>query len=233
MEKIREPNPFEDPQIAEEWIRSVEGEKGLIRDKEIYPTLQKWAELVKKDGTIVEIGSGQGACSEHLGDFHGHYIGVEPSEVLTERGKSLYGSNNQRSFVMGNAYNLPVRDNSVDGAFSVNVWFHLADLAVASNELARILKVGGRFNIITANPDAYDVWKEFYEDYTVEGKLLSGKVRVPINPMTRNDFYMHAHEEIIDSLQINSLEIVSVQPLGTMSTHSDKQIFVSIQGCRK
>ena len=227
--KVRETNPFEDSEIAEQWIKSVEGEKGLIRDKEIYPMLREWANSIGT-GFIVEIGSGQGICSQQLAEFSGNYIGVEPSEILTKRAKELYSDNEHLSFVVGNAYELPVSDASADGIFSVNVWFHLADLAEASKELSRVLKTGSKFNIITTNPDSYDVWKEFFEDYSVEGKLLIGKVNVPINPMSRNDFYMHTMEEMTVAFKNCGLEIESIKALGTMSKHPEKPIFVSIQG---
>lgn len=228
---VREANPFESPEIAEQWIKSVEGEKGLIRDREIYPLLRDWASGIGK-GVIVEIGSGQGICSQQLEDFNGNYIGIEPSEVLTNRGKELYGENKNLNFVVGNAYELPVDDSTADGVFSVNVWFHLAKLAEASKELSRILKTDGKFNIITTNPDCYDAWKEFFEDYHIEGKLLIGKVNVPINPMSRNDFYMHSMSEMTEELKNCGLEITSVTALGIMSRHPDKPIFVSIQGLK-
>lgn len=194
MEEIknsfREENSFENPEI-----KSVEDEKGLIRDREIYPLLRDWATNIQ-DGLIVEIGSGQGICSQQLGKFTGSYFGIEPSETLTRRGKDLYGENERLGFVVGNAYELPVSDISADGVFSVNVLFHLANLADASKELSRILKKNGGFNIITTNPDCYDVWKEFFENYPVDGKFLIGKFNVPINLMSRNDFYMHSMEEM-------------------------------------
>lgn len=228
---VREANPFESPEIAKQWMKSVEGEKGLIRDREIYPLLRDWASAIGK-GVVVEIGSGQGICSQQLGDFNGNYIGIEPSEVLTNRGKELYGKNKHLSFVVGSAYELPIHDNSADGVFSVNVWFHLAKLTEASKELSRILKTNRKFNIITTNPDYYGVWKEFFEDYRIEGKLLTGKVNVPINPMSRNDFYMHSMSEMTEELTNCGLEITSITALGIMSKHPDKPIFVSIQGLK-
>jgi SAM-dependent methyltransferase len=226
---MREENPFEDTEIAQQWIRSVEGEKGLMRDNEIYPQLRAWASGVH-NGVIVEIGSGQGICSQHLGDFRGEYIGIEPSDVLTARGRELYGDNNRMRFIIGSAYELPINDGGADGAFSVNVWFHLENIARASLELGRILKSTGKFIIITANPDTYDIWKNIFEDSRVEGKLILGKLNVPIHPMSRVTFYMHSQEEITDALKNSGLEITSVTPLGKLSKHPERPIFISIEG---
>jgi len=59
----REENPFENEIISQEWIKSVEGEKGMARDNEVYPRLKKWVDQVSPR-VLVEIGSGQGICSE-------------------------------------------------------------------------------------------------------------------------------------------------------------------------
>ena len=56
-----EENPFENAQVAAEWISSIETEKGLIRDKEIYPRLRTWSQEV--DGDIIDIGAGQGIAA--------------------------------------------------------------------------------------------------------------------------------------------------------------------------
>lgn len=230
MQVKHEDNPFEDQLIAHEWIRSVEGEKGLTRDNEIYPLLKQWCSTVV--GQIVDIGSGQGICSQHLGEFKGKYIGVEPSIPLVERARELYGTTESFKFEVGNAYKLPLSDEGTDGAFSLNVWFHLADLDKAALELSRVLKRGGVFNIITTNPDNYDTWRTFFEDYTEDGKLISGKVNVPVNPLTRNDFYMHSKEEMINSFEKAGLKIVELEPLGTISMYSSKPLFISIQGIK-
>ena len=227
----RETNPFEDVEVAEQWISSVEGEEGKIRDKEIYPLLRGWSSKVGS-GVVVEIGSGQGICSQQFDDFNGEYIGVEPSEILTKRGKELYGSNTNFHFAVGNAYELPVESGSADGVFSVNVWFHLLNLKKASAELARILKKGGIFNIVTTNPASYELWETFFEDYTKEGKMISGKVKIPINALSRNDFYMHTMSEMTEALEDAGLKIVSVNTLGTMPKHPDSPLFISIEGCK-
>lgn len=228
----REDNPFEDEYIAEEWIRSVEGEKGGARDREVYPLLEAWVSDFSKDALVVEIGSGQGICSQHLGTFKGVYIGVEPSVALVDRAITVYGESKNRKFIMGNAYQLPLGNEQADGAFSLNVWFHLKDLSGATQELARILKPGGTFNIITTNPNCYDLWRTFFENPREEGNMISGKVHIPINPLSRNDFYMHTMNEMTESLEHAGLEVGSVHALGTMPREPEKPLFVSIQGIK-
>jgi ubiquinone/menaquinone biosynthesis C-methylase UbiE len=225
---VREENPFEDEKVAQEWIRSVEGEKHQFRDAEIYPRLRKWMDK-HADGLVVDIGCGQGICSEKLGDFKGRYVGVEPSEALVERAKELY-TTDQRNFVVGNAYHLPIESEKAEATFSIMVWFHLEDLDRASGELARILKPDGKFLIITSNPDALECWESFYFEYQKTGNKIVGKVKVPVNPLSKNVFYMHTLEDMLDALQEQGLEVENMERFGLME---DEKLFLLIEGRKK
>lgn len=229
MNDSYEENPFEDAVVAQEWINSVENEKGFIRDREIYPSLQKWAEEIQPK-TIVEIGSGQGICSEKISIPGLHYIGIEPSKILTDRAKELYSEIEDRELLVGNAYALPVEDQTADAAFSVNVWFHLENLEKASSEIARILKPGGSFLIITANPEADDLWEKSFINYSKNGKILDGKVIVPVNPLSRNIIYQHTLDEIVEALKNNGFTVEKVETFGTVDDNTQDKIFINIQG---
>lgn len=81
----KEQNPFEDPQVAQAWIQSVEIEdeqKNASRNKYIYPLLQQWITEVSGK-RILDIGAGQGIVSPFFTDKE--YVGLEPSETLVQR----------------------------------------------------------------------------------------------------------------------------------------------------
>ncbi|MFC1623680.1 class I SAM-dependent methyltransferase [Patescibacteria group bacterium] len=229
--QINEENPFETKSVSKEWITSVEGEVGLIRDNEIYPRLQSWISEIKPN-IVVEIGSGQGICSNKLGDFDGKYIGIEPSKYLTERAKELYNSQANKTFKIGNAYDLPFNDNEVDAVFSVMVWFHLENLEKASKEIFRILKTGAKFYIITANPDLYNVWESFFLDYEKKDKKLIGRVKVPISSLSKNIIHLHTTNEIITSLKKAGLNIESIEKFGAGKENSDEGLMIGIVGSK-
>lgn len=223
-----EENPFEDKKIAREWINSVENERGLIRDKELYPLLKKWVKKVSPK-KLVEVGSGQGICSEKLGNKKMKYIGIEPSATLIRRARNLYKGKN-RKFLRGNIYKLPLRNRSADSVFSVNVWFHLKNLNKASKEMSRILALNGKFLIITGNPNSYKVWESFYYEYAKKGKKIVGRVRIPINHLSRNTFYLHKYKEIADALRENKLKIDKVEKFGAAKKYKDDGLFIAIKG---
>lgn len=224
-EQKYEENPFENEVVAKQWINSVENEHGMFRDQNIYPKLNSWINK-HQPRTIVDIGAGQGVCSEKIDLTDKEYHGIEPSCYLVERAKQLYPQPN-RYFIVGNAYALPYENNFTDGAFSVNVWFHLENTVPAAGEMERILKQNGRFLIITANPDAYDIWESFYSNYEKTGKKITGQAEVPINPMTKNTFYFHTESELKQSLTSNGLII---DEISTMSNLKGKDLFIAIEG---
>jgi len=222
---MKEQNPFEEKEVAEQWILSVESEKGMIRDNETYPALHAWF-LSTDKGVVLEIGSGQGICSSKI-EGYGHYIGIEPSAFLVTRAKELYESP-LREFLVGDAYHLPKNNGSCDAVFSVNVWFHLEDVHRASKELFRVLKNKGKFFIHTADRDAFNVWKSFYTNATIQGKKVTGTVSGPGIYQTTNIFYGHTNEEVIEALEKAGLTVSKITKLGTLKDSTT--IFIAIEG---
>src|SRR4051812_22309703 len=93
-----------DPQTALDWIAAVETSTQTARDIDIYPMLNEWIRCASPK-TILDIGCGQGICSDKI-DLEGrNYAGIEPSPFLLNRATELYSSEN-RTFLPGNAYDL-------------------------------------------------------------------------------------------------------------------------------
>lgn len=194
-----------DDETALLWINVIESAKTSIRDKDIYPRVQSWLDTTLPN-KILEIGSGQGICSDKI-DWKGRqYCGLEPSPKMTERARQLYASQ-ARSFLLGNIYSLPFESDSFDGAFSILVWHLLGDLKLASLELARVLKPNGKFLIITANPNSYSAWKAFYSDFQLNGKRLEGTMLLSENSKSHDVLHLHTQSDLIQSLENSSLEI--------------------------
>ncbi len=224
-------NPFEEESVANEWIQIVEAEKGLTRDKDIYPLLASWVQKIQPH-TIVEIGSGQGICAEQVKSEDNTYIGIEPSKYLVNRARSLYDRGGLE-FMEGNAYNLPLADNYADAVFSVMVWFHLEDITKASDELARILKPGGSFLIITANPNSDQVWEHFFKDPEKEGKKLIGRIATLNGELSKSVIYQHTLKEMTEALETRGLVVDSTEGFGAKEEFKDDGLFVSIMGHKR
>lgn len=95
---------------------------------------------------IVDFGCGSGANSVHLADRGAYVWGVDISEELISlatRRMSLSGRPGGARFIVASAHDLPFPDGSIDIVFGIAILHHL-DLKLASGEIFRVLKPGGR-----------------------------------------------------------------------------------------
>lgn len=195
-----------DQTAAKEWIEIVEGEHGRkIREGDLYPYLRKWMAHIKPS-RILDIGCGQGACSEKIDLDNCTYVGVDPSSYLLERAMSLHANGN-RQFISGSAYALPFPDASFDAAFSVAVWHLLEEKEKAASELSRVLREDGHFMIVAANPAVYDEWTKTYSSGTSDGLRFEGRTRQQDGSESVDVLYLHSYEQIVATLQSAHLEV--------------------------
>ena len=143
-----------DKKSADEWVTTIESDGGKIREQDIYPHLKKW--IWDNDLTnVLDLGCGQGICSSKVPEGT-LYTGIDASHYLIERAKELYPDSH---FLEGNAYKIPLPDKSIDGVFSIALWHLISDLDKAARELSRVIRDGGHFFIITADPN-HEVWQK-------------------------------------------------------------------------
>jgi ubiquinone/menaquinone biosynthesis C-methylase UbiE len=120
--------------------------------------LQAWAlnSVAPQPGeTAVDVGSGTGggvcALAELVGQG-GRAVGVEPNSRLRELAEArAAAAGSSATFVDGEALHLPFGDASVDVVRSERVLQHLDQPDLAVQEMARILRPGGRLVIIDSD----------------------------------------------------------------------------------
>lgn len=230
QKRVHEPNPFADAEGAKEWSDIIEHETGTVRVDLVPAMVSTWIKEVDPT-VVVDLGSGQGNLADHAQMGNIEYIGIEPSAYLTARAKEIHSKKN-RQFVVGNAYAVPLQSGSADAVMSINVWFHLEDLGIASRELSRILREGGRFMICTANPGAYDLWLSMFENPDVDDTKIDGKLNLPgILGFSRNIVFKHSMQEILGSfakhrLIVEKTEFPKIQD-------EEKSLFVVFLGRKK
>jgi SAM-dependent methyltransferase len=95
---------------------------------------------------IVDFGCGSGANAVQLANRGAHVWGVDISEDLVRlavRRMAVNGRAGGAQFIVGSAHDLPFPDASIDIVFGIAILHHL-DLALASREVMRVLRPGGR-----------------------------------------------------------------------------------------
>lgn len=96
----------------------------------------------------LEIGPGNAAFAPQLLQAPGsQYLGVELSAAMVEAGTQRLASaglGDRAAMRLGDAHALPVDEGSVDAALAVNTLYFWPNLAPVLDELARVLRRGGR-----------------------------------------------------------------------------------------
>jgi ubiquinone/menaquinone biosynthesis C-methylase UbiE len=215
--------------MDQHWIEMIESDKARVRDLDIYPKLRSWAQD-SQPKLILEIGCGQGACSDQIDLTKAQYIGVDSSVLLIERAQSLYASE-RRKFIQGSAYPLPCADHFFDAVFSIAVWHLLEDINLAALELARVLSAGGHFMIILANPASYHLWTAQYQQSKKTGIRYEGIVRLPDGSEFSEVLYLHSRESVLSSLSQAGLKIDQIEEF--RSPPSDLTIKMNLLICGK
>ena len=105
--------------------------------------------LPKRMEKFADIGGGYGRlANEYLKRAHKIYI-FDYSKTELAQAKEIYGDKIETK--AGDIYELPFKDNELDGLMMVRVTHHLKDLEKAVGELYRVLKPGGIAVIEVAN----------------------------------------------------------------------------------
>jgi SAM-dependent methyltransferase len=113
----------------------------------VYPLEYAFALLGDvREKTVLDFGCGSGENTLVLVRRGAKVIGVDLSPHLIELARRRLAVNHldgQTEFIVGSAHDLPVADNRVDVVFGIAILHHL-DLDLASREVHRVLKPGGR-----------------------------------------------------------------------------------------
>lgn len=112
--------------------------------------LTKEAEYLRKElkgrKKILDIGCGIGCFEEILSELN--IIGLDSSKEALEEARKK----SDKKFMLGDAQHLDFPNGSFDGAFTVTTLEFLDDYKKAVDEVARVLRPGGKFVAMILNP---------------------------------------------------------------------------------
>ena len=110
---------------------------------------------LKQDQVLADIGCGSGLIALSLSPWLNHIHGVDISQALIMRAQDNLAGINNVDLQVGNLTDLPLCDGCVDRLLAYSVVQYLAteaDVSMAFQQVARVLKTGGRA-LLAANPD--------------------------------------------------------------------------------
>jgi arsenite methyltransferase len=118
-------------------------------------------ELAPEPGeTIVDIGCGTGLLTLDLARAvggTGNVIGIDPSAEMRSVCEKRCSDRTNVEIIEGTVESLPLEDNSVDGAVSLQVFEYVSDIAAALKEVSRVLRPGGRLVVGDFHWDSH-IW---------------------------------------------------------------------------
>jgi ubiquinone/menaquinone biosynthesis C-methylase UbiE len=117
-----------------------------------YYILFKWGSF-KKNGSVLDIGCGEGGASLKLASLCRRVVGLDLQErhVRTAyNARAALQLKNKVSFVAGNVLSLPFLDNMFDQAIFMDALPEVKEDMAALKEIARVLKRGGTLIISVA-----------------------------------------------------------------------------------
>jgi ubiquinone/menaquinone biosynthesis C-methylase UbiE len=133
------------------------------------PQLQVWISAFaavlpdRSPLTGMDIGSGTGRFTPALAGAFGPVVGVEPSDRMREVAQAHSPHPGVR-YLPGSAEEIPVPSGSADYALLGWSWHHVRDKPRAVQELARVLRTGGRLLLRTNFSDHHPRpwWLEYF-----------------------------------------------------------------------
>lgn len=171
------------------------------------------ADDAKPGESVLDIGSGTGydvfKAAELVGD-DGRVIGVDMTEQMilkAQKNAARLGVNNV-TFKIGNAYELPVKDNSIDLAMSNCVINLTADKELTFREIHRVLKPEGRM-IIQDIVSEEELPEKLKDDKELWNSCIAGAISI---------------EKYIDAISASGLTDVEIEETTSLSSDSDYKL---------
>ena len=117
--------------------------------------------------TVLDVACGEGYGSDMLAAAAGHVTGVDISVDAVAHATSQYGGRENLEFIQGDCEKLPLPDDSVDVAVSLETIEHLEAQEAFVSELRRVLKPGGLLVMSSPNKRQYTDARDYHNEFHV------------------------------------------------------------------
>jgi ubiquinone/menaquinone biosynthesis C-methylase UbiE len=117
--------------------------------------------LLDRSRLTLEVGVGTGLVADGLADLGHRLVGVDLSPGMAARAVARLGTR----VAVADARHLPIRDRSLHQAYSVWVLHLVGDVPAVLDEVARVLRPGGRYVVVPGyGQDAGDPISRLFHD---------------------------------------------------------------------
>ena len=145
--------------VADQWDRM---RKGFFTEKVRKVAVAKAG--IQAGKLAADIGAGTGFITEELIQNGVKVIAIDQSEAMLEEMKKKYDQYDSVEYRIGDFNNLPIQDKTVDYVFA-NMYLHHVEIPqVAIEEMARVLKPGGKAVITDMDEHEFDFLRKEHHD---------------------------------------------------------------------
>ena len=117
--------------------------------------------------TVLDVACGEGYGSDMLAEVAGRVTGVDISEDAIAHAGGQYGGRENLEFIQGDCEKLPLPDDSVDIAVSLETIEHLEAQEAFVSELRRVVKPGGLLVMSSPNKRQYTDARDYHNEFHV------------------------------------------------------------------
>jgi len=144
------------------------------KDEPLYSNHIDYASL--KDKKVLEIGYGTGWLSKEFISAGAIYTGIDLSTFHYDLCNLLFNREQNATFTLGNAENLPFEDNTFDYVVSYGVLHHSTDTKKCIDEALRVLKVECTLFVMIYRKSFLKYWyNKFFKFGVLRGEILRYK----------------------------------------------------------
>lgn len=212
------------------WIDHVENSGDAFRERALlYPFIREWSRRMGLDSChhVLDVCCGQGDPTAVLMAESGAYVtGIDTSEPLIARARTLYGNDPKMQFLVGDAADLfGWPQNCFHAATCINGLPHLSpeDMVTFFKGLKWVVRPSGPILVTSVNPDVYEEFADAFQDQTrilippppqlsLETDLVIGYPLVAGSGgeeirLEKSPFYMHPLGNIFTSVAEAGLDL--------------------------
>lgn len=177
--------------------------------------------IFNKGKRCLEVGCGRGSLSAYFSDAGYKCTLLDISPTVIEIAKRIFKKNNlEAEFVVGDANNLPFKDNSFDIIFSIGLLEHIEDIKSSIKEQVRVLDKGGIFIAYIVPENHNNIQKEYqWINQVLKGYANKKEENEVKAQVFRTDYNSEIYTSIMNETGLLDVETSGLYPL-PMISHS-------------
>lgn len=187
----------------------------------LFSELMKSEKSYKGGKRVLEIGCGRGSLSCYFSDAGYDCTLVDLSTSVIEIAREIFKKHKLKAtFLIDDANNLAIEDNSFDVIYSIGLLEHFEDIETPIKEQIRVLDKGGIWFGYIVPKYTENVQKDYkWINALLEGYHNRNEVAVRKESIYRSDFGSERYIPVLEKLGLENIQASGVYPI-PMISHS-------------